>query len=39
MGSVLFTDATFCAEIYELLDKHRGSRVADLGNLDLDELM
>jgi hypothetical protein len=39
MGSLLFTDATFCAQICELLDKYRGSRVAELGNLDLDELM
>ena len=39
MGCLLFTDAAFCAQICELLNKHRGFRVADLGNLDLDESM
>ena len=38
MGSLLFVDATFCAQICELLNKHRGSRVADLGNLDVADL-
>ncbi len=39
MGSLLFVDPTFCAQICELLNKHRGSRVADLGNLDIDGSM
>jgi hypothetical protein len=39
MGSLLFGDAAFCAQICELLNKHRGSRIADLGNLDVDGFM
>jgi len=39
MGCLLFADATFCAQICELLNKHCGCRVAELGDLDVTELM
>jgi hypothetical protein len=39
MGSVLFADATFCAQVYELLRKQRGSQIAQIGDLDISYLL
>jgi len=38
MGCLLFNDATLCRQICELLDKHRGCPIADIGSLDVGYL-
>ncbi|HEX9787243.1 MAG TPA: hypothetical protein VGB09_04415 [Candidatus Binatia bacterium] len=38
MGSLLFNDPAFCGQIFELLDKQRGSRVVEIGSLDVNHL-
>lgn len=37
MGALLFSDSTFCRQVHELLSKQCGSRIADIGSLDIGE--
>jgi hypothetical protein len=39
MGSLLFADAAFCAQVYELLSRQRGSQIAQIGDLDVSYLL
>jgi len=39
MGCLIFTDSTFCGQIYQVLDACRGYRMAAIGDLDIDHLM
>lgn len=39
MGCVLFDDAPFALAVYDLLQNHRGERIADIGGLDVDHLL
>lgn len=38
IGCLLFTDATFCGQIWEVLRTHCGSQIADIGELDASHL-
>jgi hypothetical protein len=35
MGSLLFEDAAFCRQIHDLLQKHLGHSVKEIGDLDV----
>jgi hypothetical protein len=35
MGCLLFTDCTFCSQIYDLLKAHCGAPIAEIGRLDV----
>ncbi|HEX2933452.1 MAG TPA: hypothetical protein VHV54_27230 [Candidatus Binatia bacterium] len=35
MGTLIFEDATFCRQIYELLQKHIGEPIKEIGDLDV----
>lgn len=37
MGALLFSDSTFCRQVYELLSNQCGSRIADIGSLDISQ--
>ena len=39
IGCVMFNDGTFCGQIYELLKNYHGRRIADLGSLDVSQLL
>lgn len=39
MGCLLFTDCTFCSQIYELLKDHCGATIAEVGNLDVSRFV
>ena len=40
VGCVMFNDSSsFCRQVYELLQKHYGRRIADIGSLDVSHLL
>jgi hypothetical protein len=39
MGCVLFTDYTFCGQIYQLLKAHCGNTIGEIGSLDVTALV
>ncbi|HEY1371853.1 MAG TPA: hypothetical protein VGH50_05235 [Candidatus Binatia bacterium] len=39
MGCLLLDDTPFARAVYDLLEKHRGERIEDIGRLDVDHLL
>ena len=39
MGTLLFEDAAFCRQIYELLQQHCGKSIQQIGDLDVSHLL
>ena len=39
VAAVLFSDATFCRQVGELMKKHYGRPLEEIGGLDLSELL
>jgi len=36
VGALLLDDAAFCREIFEVLSKHLGNTIQELGDIDLE---
>ena len=39
MGCLLFSDTTFCAQVYQLLQDSCGSRIIDIGSMNVAHLV